>query len=330
MEFGWPALLWLLVLAPAPVLANVVAARRRRRAAAAGATQAPAPPVRAWRRAMPALLLSLALAALLVAAARPSAQLSLPAPHEVVVLAIDISGSMRAADIAPDRIGAARAAAREFVLRQPATTRIGLVAFAASASLVQTPTHDRDAVLAALDRLQLQQATAVGSGLLVALKAIDPALRFDLRAEDPRADPENWPAPIPPGSNRSAAIVLLSDGESGAGPEPELAARIAAQRGVRVYTVGLGTAKGAVLAVEGWSMRVRLDEAGLRRIAELTLGEYFPAASAAELTRVYRALDLKLGFERRRVELSGALSAAAALLLALSAGLSLAWFKRVF
>ena len=334
MEFGWPALLWLLALAPTPMLANVAAARRRRRAAAAGAAPAaalpPAPPVRAWRRAIPALLLSLALAVLVVAAARPSAQLTLPAPHEVVVLAIDISGSMRAADIAPDRIGAARAAAREFVLRQPVTTRIGLVAFAASASLVQAPTGDRQSVLDALDRLQLQQATAIGSGLLIALKAIEPGLRFDLRAEDPRADPEDWPEPLAPGSNRSAAIVLLSDGESGTGPDPELAARIAAQRGVRVHTVGLGTAGGTVLGVEGWSMRVRLDEAGLRRIADLTLGEYFPAASAGELARVYRALDLKLGFERRRVELAGALSAAAALLLALSAGLSLAWFRRVF
>ncbi|MFP5460231.1 MAG: VWA domain-containing protein [Gammaproteobacteria bacterium] len=336
MEFGWPALLLLLVLAPAPLVANVAAARRRRRAASAGpapaaALQPAAPvPVPAWRRALPAVLLSLALAALAVAAARPRAQLTLPAPHEVVVLAIDISGSMRAADIAPDRIGAARAAARDFILRQPATTRLGLVSFAASASLVQAPTSDRQAVLDALDRLQLQQATAIGSGLLVALKAIEPELRFDLRAEDPRADPENWPQPLAPGSNRSAAIVLLSDGESGTGPDPELAARIAAQRGVRVHTVGLGTAGGTVLAVDGWSMRVRLDEAGLRRIADLTLGEYFPAASAAELTRVYRALDLRLGFERRRVELAGALSAAAALLLALSAGFSLAWFRRVF
>lgn len=312
MELGWPLFLAMLVVVPVPLALALLA------------------PVPAWRRIVPALLLSLALTALVTAAARPSAQLTLPAPHDVVVLAIDISGSMRATDLAPDRIGAARSAAREFILRQPAGTRIGLVAFAASASQVQAPTHDRDAVLAALDRLQLQQATAVGAGLLVALKAIEPALQFDLRAEDPRADPESWPQPLSPGANRSAAIVLLSDGASSTGPDPERAARIVAQRGVRVYTVGLGTTAGTVLAFDGWSMRVRLDEAALQRIADLTLGEYFAAASTAELVRVYRGLDLKLAFERRRVELAGPLSALGATLLVLSAGLSLAWFRRVF
>ncbi|HWS74887.1 MAG TPA: VWA domain-containing protein, partial [Quisquiliibacterium sp.] len=282
------------------------------------------------RRLLPPALLLLALAGMVLAFARPNAVVTMPAPHDVVVLAIDISGSMRASDVEPDRISAARAAARDFVERQPAGTRIGVVAFAAAASLVQPPTHDRQAILAALDRLQLQQATAIGSGLLVALKAIEPSLQFDLRAADPRGDARNWPKPLAPGSNRSAAIVLLSDGESSTGPKPEVAAQIVAERGVRVYTVGLGTSAGTVLKIEGWSMRVRLDEAPLRKIADLTLGEYFPAASAPQLEQVYRTLDVKLAFERKRMEVTALFAAAAALLVALSSGLSLYWFNRAF
>lgn len=334
MSFGWPALLWLLVLLPLLALAHGLALRRRRRETRAhtAMVRAGAAPGLggATRRWLPPALLLLALAALLVGLARPSAVVTLPAPHEVVMLAIDISGSMRATDIEPDRITAARAAAREFVERQPAGTRIGVVAFAAAASLVQPPTHDRQAILAAIERLELQEATAIGSGLLLALKAIEPELRFDLRAADPRADPGQWPAPVAPGSNRSAAIVLLSDGESSTGPEPEVAARIVADRGVRVYTVGLGTPGGTVLRAEGWSMRVRLDEPTLRTLADLTVGEYFPAADAAQLVGVYRALDLKLAFERQRMEVTGLFAVAAALLVALSAGLSLWWSNRVF
>lgn len=339
MNFEWPELLWLLALVPAAASAWWLAVRRRRGRmvqlpgllAAIGRDAGAGRRLRTW---LPVLLLGAALVALLTAFARPSAVLTLPAPHDTVILAIDISGSMRAADVEPDRISAARAAARDFVERQPARTRIGVVAFAAAAAQVQAPTHDRRAILAALDRLQLQQATAIGSGLLVALKAIEPSLPIDLRGVDPRGDPrgdpQRWPEPVEPGSNGSAAIVLLSDGQSVTGPDPLVAARLVAERGVRVHTVGLGTPAGAVLSVQGWSMRVRLDEETLRKIADQTRGDYYAAADAGELERVYRTLGLRLAFERQRMEVTSLFAGAGALLLALSAGLSLWWFRRVF
>lgn len=368
MSFEWPALLWLLPVLPALAAAYVLALRRRRRRHAAvavllaGAGTDRGSPLRRW---LPPSLLLLGLAAMLVAVARPSAVVLVPAPHDTVILAIDVSGSMRANDVAPDRIGAARAAAQAFIEQQPARTRIGIVTFAAAASLVQPPTSDRQALLAALDRFQLQQATAIGSGLLVSLKAIFPELKIDLNdtragpgrgdaarerrarrpddgtlpapspgpgvgagaGADAGADP---PKPVAPGSHDAAAIVLLSDGESSTGPDPIEAAKLAASRGVRVHTVGFGTPGGVTLSVEGWSMRVRLDEATLKRIADLTRGDYYQAASAAELARVYSMLNAKLAFERRPIEVSGPLAAVGVLLALLSGGLSLLWFGRVF
>lgn len=337
MRFESPELLPLLALVPIALIVRWLAVRRRARnarsrAIVTGAVGADGAFVvgRRSRAFAPLVLFTVALAALLFAVARPSAVLTLPAPHDTVILAIDISGSMRADDLAPDRISAARAAALDFIDRQPSRTRVGVVAFAATAALVQPPTHDRNAVLAAIDRLQLQQATAIGSGLLVSLKAIEPGLNFDLYAPDPRAGTAIWPEPRAPGSNRSAAIVLVSDGQSVTGPDPLEAARIVAERGVRVHVVGLGTPKGTVLGVQGWSMRVKLDETTLREIADITHGHYYSAEDAADLRKVYRSLGLRVAFERQRFEVTGVFALAGALLLVVSAGLSMWRHRRVF
>lgn len=357
MTFLWPHMLALLGLVPLLVLGYLWLLRRRKRQAvryasltlireAMGRTSA-------WRRHVPPLLFLVAITAMLLAVARPAAVVTLPSQYETIILAIDVSGSMRATDIAPSRLEAAQAAARAFVSRQPGNARIGVVSFAGTASLVQAPTLDKDEVFAALDRFQLQPATAVGSGILIALKTIFPDIEFDLSSSDPHvippagADPTQGRSidqakkaqqmqssggpgkPASPGSYASAAIILLTDGQTTTGPDPIEAAKMAAERGVRVYTVGIGTPNGEILASEGWSMRVRLDEDSLKQIAQVTRAEYFYAGSANELTRVYDVLNSRLVMERKPTEITALVSAVAAFFALLSAALSLVWFQRV-
>jgi Ca-activated chloride channel family protein len=222
-----------------------------------------------------------------------------------------------------------------------------VVTFAGTAAVAQAPTPNREDLLAAIDRFQLQRATAIGSGILVSLKAIFPDADFDLRSSNPRREPmsdslrgtpldrmhdPDKPVfkPVPPGSYTSAAIILLTDGQSNVGPNPIEAARMAAERGVRVFTVGFGTTEGEILRFEGWSMRVRLDEETLKTIADLTQGEYFYAGSAEDLKKVYQTLSSRLVLETKETEITALFSAAAAVLASLSALLSLLWYNRIF
>jgi Ca-activated chloride channel family protein len=326
LTFLWPEFLWLLLAVPACIAAYVLLLKTKKRAAVRyGSLEIIKDALGrgiAWRRHLPPAMLLLALAAMIAAIARPAAVITLPSSHETVILAIDVSGSMRASDVEPSRIEAAQAAARTFVAEQPRSTRIGVVAFAGSAALVQPPTSNRGDVIAAIDQLQLQHATAVGSGLLVSLKAIFPEIDFDLK-EKPELPP------VPPGSYASAAIVLLTDGQTTTGPDPVDAARLAAERGVRVFTVGVGTDHGQILTGEGWSMRVRLDEDALKAIADLTRAEYFYAGNAVDLKRVYQSLRSKLVMEKKETEITALFSALAAATVLLSATLSLLWFNRV-
>jgi Ca-activated chloride channel homolog len=254
---------------------------------------------------------------------------------------------MRATDVAPSRFAAALTAVRTFVEQQPRNTRVGIVSFAGAASLIQPPTSNREDLLEALGRMQLQRGTAVGSGILVSLKAIFPDVRFNLNSSDPReveprsgvgaralgADAAKDPAedfrPVPPGSYGSAAIILLTDGQTTTGPDPVEASRMAAERGVRVFTIGIGTAAGEVLTGDGWAMHVRLDEAPLKEIAELTKAQYFYAGTATDLAKVYKTLSSRLTLERRESEVSALFAAGAALLAGLSAALSMMWFNRI-
>jgi Ca-activated chloride channel family protein len=326
MTFLWPELLWLLSLLPACVGLYLWILQRRKRSAVRYAGLAllkeAAGNRLAWRRHLPPALILLALAAMLAAIARPAAVIRLPSSHETVILAIDVSGSMRATDVEPTRIEAAQAAARAFVAAQPRGARIGVVAFGGDAALVQAPTSKRDDVLSAIDQLQLQHATAIGSAILVSLKAIFPQLDFDLRRKSDLK-------PVAPGSHAEAAIILLSDGQTTAGPDPVEAARLAAERGVRVFTVGVGTDNGQILTGEGWSMRVRLDEDSLKAIADLTRAEYFHAANAADLKKVYHSLRSKIVMEKKQVEITAFFSALGAATILLSATLSLLWFNRI-
>ena len=346
MTFFWPEMLWLLLLVPALLGAYVLLLRRKKKAAlryaslslvreALGAGQR-------FRRHVPPLLFLMALALMLVAVARPSAVVTLPSQHETVILAMDVSGSMRATDVKPSRMVAMQEAARAFVAEQPKTTRIGVVSFAATASVVQSPTHSREDILGAIDRFSLQRGTAVGSGILVSLKTIFPDVEFDLRLSNPRGPAQKSapldPAkaaekpqskPVPPGSYSGAAIILLTDGQTTTGPDPIESARMAADRGVRVYTVGIGTASGEIIGAEGWSFRVRLDEESLKTIANLTRAEYFYAGTAADLQKIYQNLNTRIFFEQKETEITALFAAAAAVLAFLSALLSMLWFNRI-
>jgi Ca-activated chloride channel family protein len=346
MTWLWPEMLWLLLLVPAVVVAYLVILRRKQKSALRYASLSVMKDAlgagHRMRRHIPPVLFLAAFTLMIIAIARPAAVVTLPSQHETIILSMDVSGSMRATDVKPSRIAAAQEAARAFVAEQPKSTRIGVVSFAATASVVQSPTHSRDDILAAIERFQLQRGTAVGSGILVALKMIFPDAEFDLRASNPRAqplkasplDPQKAADPgdaksVPPGSYSSAAIILLTDGQTTTGPDPIESARIAADRGVRVYTVGIGTQSGETIGAEGWSMRVRLDEQALKQIATITQGEYFYAGTAADLQKIYKNLNTKLFFEQRETEISALFAAAAAVLALLSGLLSLLWFNRI-
>jgi len=344
MSFLWPDLLWSLAVVPLLVALYFWALSRRKKVAvryaglvlvreAAGAQR--------WRRHVPPLLLLLAITTLLLAVARPTAVVTLPSKHETVILTMDVSGSMRASDVAPTRLGAAQLAARSFVEQQPRSTRVGIVTFGGGAALVQPPTQSRDDLLQAIDRFELQRGTAVGSGILMSLKTIFPDEEIELPSFDARKaatatslDAPHRPAAEPamrvaPGSFTSAVVILLSDGQTTTGPDPLEAAKLAADHGVRIYTVGIGTPNGEILIGDGWSMRVRLDEEALKAIAKTTDAEYFYAATADDLKKVYDSLNSKLVFETRDTEITSLFAAVAAALAVVSALLSMLWFNRV-
>jgi Ca-activated chloride channel family protein len=350
MTILWPEMLWLMLAVPAIIVAYLLVLRRKKkialRYASLSMVQEAMGASRRLRRHIPPLIFLLALISMLIAISRPAAVVTLPYQYETVILAIDASGSMRAADVSPTRMAAAQAAARSFVADQPRSTRLAVVSFAATASVVQSPTLNREDVLAALDRIQLQRGTAIGSGILVSLKILFPDLEFDLRSSNPRpggahetarSTPIDTPAkgqaadsnPAPPGSYASAAIILLSDGQTTAGPDPIEAAKMAAEHGVRVFTVGIGTLSGEILAAEGWSMRVRLDEEALKTIANVTKAEYFYAGTATDLTKIYRTLNSRLVLEKKATEVTALFAAAGAVFALLSGLLSLLWFNRI-
>jgi Ca-activated chloride channel family protein len=337
MNFLWPEFLWGLGALPLLVLLYFVILRKKQRTALRYASlsllKEAIGPRAALRRHLPPFLFLLALAGMIVAAARPTAVVTLPSTHETVILAMDVSGSMRATDVQPNRLAASQAAAKQFVSEQPENVRIGVVAFAGTATLAQAPTRNREEVIAAIDRFQLQRATAIGSAIIVSLATLFPdhglnvaSFSFGSRFQDSH---KNF-KPVPPGSYNSAVIVLLTDGQRTTGPDSLVAARLAAERGVRIYTVGFGTTSGEIIGFEGWSMRVRLDEETLKAIADLTRGEYFFAGSAPDLKKVYDTLRSRIAFETRRTEVTALVSIAAAALALASALLSMLWFHRIF
>lgn len=357
MRFLWPDLLWLLLALPALTGAYVLALRRKKKAALRYASlllvRAAIGPRQTLRRHVPPALFLLALAAGILAIARPTGSLTLPADHMTLILAMDVSRSMLAKDVAPNRISAAQAAVKAFVDGIPGNVRVGIVSFAGSATVVQTPTSVRDELIAAVDRFQLQRATATGAGLLLALSQLLPDAGIDVESgvfdgnfsrqrgesssidrtrkekkEEKKEEKRDFVV-VPPGSYTGGAIVLLSDGRRTSGPDPLKVAKLAADRGVRVYTVGFGTKEGAEIpGAEGFSFFARLDEDTLKGVASITGGEYFHAGNSEDLKKVYEKLNAKFTLERRETEVGALLSALAVLLLIAAGALSMMWFHR--
>lgn len=345
MQFLWPQFLWLLLALPLLVGLYVLLLRRKKKMAvryaslsivkeAMGARQQ-------VRRHIPPALFLLAMAALLLAAARPVAVVTLPSNQQTIILAMDVSGSMRAADVQPNRLVAAQNAAKAFIQELPRHVKVGIVAFAGSAQVAQLPTVNREDLVTAIDRFQLQRATATGNAIVISLATLFPDAGIDLESMqsgrerqrgfslDADKKPKKEFTPVAPGSYPSAAIIMLTDGQRTTGVDPLEAAKLAADRGVRVYTVGIGTVDGETIGFEGWSMRVRLDEETLKAIANKTSAEYFYAGTAQDLRKVYETLSSKLTVEKKETEISALFAMAAAVLVLLSAGLSLLWFNRI-
>lgn len=313
VRFQWPILLWGVALIPLLSLAYLFAERRRESAARRFSSPAMLPNiVRArpgWRRHVPPVLMLLAVAALLVGLARPEAALSVPRERATVVLAIDSSNSMLSADVEPDRLGAARSAARSFLRQIPDTFQVGVVTFGARAQMLSAPTIDRTAVREALDSLQPSRGTLLGDGLARAIEA---------RELVPN-EPGQEPAPM--------VVLLLSDGnDTGSEVPPFEAAQQARELGIRIHTIALGVGEG--IGPNGKRYR-EPDVAGLRDIAAATGGHFFVTPTAGELDDVYRSLGSSLGRVRQHREVTVAFVGAGALLLALSGVASAAWFKRV-
>ncbi len=290
-----------------------------------------------FRRHVPALLYLVALATMVFALARPEGIVSTSEERGIVVLTLDVSGSMWAEDVAPNRMEATKKAAREFVSKQPKGIQIGVVSFTDFAALLQPPTRDKKAAIDAIDRLQPQRGTNMGGGLQVALDAIYSALdtagpgASPSPAARPGLAPTPTPVPAPRGSSKEppASIVIVSDGDSNTGPPPLRVADEAQAAGVKVFTVGIGTPEGTVVRIQGRSAFTRLNEDVLRQIAEATGGQYYNARDASQLEKVYDQVARERQSEPQQTELTYYLTGTALLFSVIAGAFSLAWFNRL-
>lgn len=362
MQFLWPSLLWSLLLVPVLVAIYILVQRRRRRYAlrysSISLIKLAMTPGSKWRRHIPAAVFFLGLAVLLSALARPQSVVIVPQDAQTIILAIDVSGSMRTRDIDPSRIEAAKAAASAFVREESPQARIGVVAFSGTASIVQQPTIDHDLVQTAISRLTLERSTAIGSGLIASLNAIYGNIFTDTFGGAITISPGATITSVPEGTHAPSTIILLTDGANVQGPSPRDAAEKAADLGVRVFTIGVGNPnssssrqpdnqpQGASPSTggpnggfgggfnggspgRGFSGRFEVDETTLKGIAETTDGEYFLATDANALKDVYQKLKGELVFVPVKTEVTSYFTAIGAALTILAITLSVFLFNRV-
>jgi Ca-activated chloride channel family protein len=285
------------------------------------------------RERVPALLFLAAMIVLAVAVARPQTAVSLPRSEGILMLTFDVSGSMAADDLEPSRLDASRGIAQAFVDERPDGVVIGVVAFSDTGLSVQVPTDDSMMLRQSIDRLAPAQGTSIGQGILASLEAIErleigtPPEYYSIRPPEPTRAPE----PVEPGSHSAAAIVLLTDGENTLPPTPLEAAPIAADRGIRVHTIGIGTAEGTTLKTDGFAVHTQLDEPLLRHIAEISDGTYLALdpdveeiTEAIDTKEVYKTLGRHLNIRREPMEVTSLFAGIGALLLLAGAVTSLA------
>lgn len=342
MSFIWPQALYALLLIPLLLAVYLWMQRRRARYAVRFASVAmvrqavgKGPGI---RRHIPAAFFLLALAGMIVALARPQATVTVPRNTGTVMLVIDVSGSMQATDVRPNRMEATKEAANLFVSRQPSGVKIGVVSFSDFGALVQPPTRDKELVQKAIDRLRPQRGTNIGGGLQTALDALyegSDAPRPTVvpsGSAGPITRPTPAPTPNPAAADAKAppaSIVLVSDGESNVGPPAVEVAQEAQRAGVKVYTVGIGTKEGVNLNIQGRRVFTRLDEDTLRSIADTTGGRYLNAQNESELRAVYDELAREREFEKEKTEITFGFTAGALVLSMVGGLLSLLWFNRL-
>jgi Ca-activated chloride channel family protein len=297
------------------VVAQAIARRRRRRFAirfpATGTVAAILSRTPRWRRRIPALLLALAVATLALALARPQRTVAVPVEEATVVLITDTSRSMQAKDVDPDRLEAARGAAKNFLSQVPRQMRVGLVAFSSTPHTVERPTRDRETISSVLDSLTADGATATGDALDVALDSL--------------TERRNGRERRPP-----AAIVLLSDGKTTEGRDPIQIARRAARLKIPVSTVALGTPDGTVPGGPfGQPLSVPPDPETLRRISNITGGEAFSVDDAGELDRIYERVGTQVGTRPEKREVTAGFAGIGLVLLAGGVLAALRWRARL-
>jgi Ca-activated chloride channel family protein len=322
VSFGAPLILIALVAVPVLALGYVALQRDQLRAASAFAAPAMAPSVAPrrprWRRHVPLLAFLLAIAILVVAAAKPQRTVAVPVEHAQIMLLTDVSGSMLATDVKPNRLVAARRAASAFIDKVPKQVNVGVEAFNQVPQVLANPTTDRDALAQALGRLKSSGGTATGEAIQTATRVLRQA-------------------PSQNGKKPPSAIVLLSDGASTKGVDPVAAAQAAAKLKIPVYTVTLGTAAGTITvprseanpAAGTITKPVPPDEASLRQIAQASGGKSYSAESADDLSDVYKRLGSQLGTKKEPREITAGFAGAGLALMALGAALSLRWFGRL-
>ncbi len=355
MKFVWPPALLLLGLVPAFVAGYLALLRRRGRRvaelAAKGFVASPSTQRLRRLRHVPYALFLLGLTVMIAGVARPQTKITIPRREGTVILAFDVSNSMRARDLKPSRMDAAKEAARAFVAKQPSSIRIGVVAFSDGSLVTQQPTTDRGAVLQAIRRLAPQGGTSLGQGIYASLQAIaGKSVSLDLPGpgapgarSTEAASPDTAPSgPTNPdavapdaidnvdiGYFGAGAVVLLSDGENTDDLDPLAVAKLASTGGVKIYPVGVGSTEETVVELDGFQFATSLDEAALQGIADITDGTYFRAESAASLSSIYQSIDLEWRRESEFTEITALVAAAGAALLAIGAALSLFWMGRL-
>ncbi len=334
MKFIWPAMLLLLLLVPVFVLLYVRMQQRRQKLATSygslGMMQGAVRNRIGSRRHVPPAIFLVALIILIVALARPETNVSLPRIQGTVILAFDVSGSMAADDLKPTRMEAAKTAVQSFIERQSPFVQIGVVAFSDSGLSVQIPTNDKDELLAAIGRLTSQRGTSLANGILASLTTIDAGNGVPTNYySNLTPTPAPTPTPMPNGVYTSSVIILLTDGENNQNPDPLEVAQAAADRGVRIYTVGIGSPTGADLHVEGFTIHTQLDEAMLQQISQITGGTYYNAENEEDLLNIYDNLNPTLVVKPEEIEVTSIFAGFSILFLLIGGTISLLWFGRV-
>jgi Ca-activated chloride channel family protein len=333
MSFIWPTLLLVLLCVPLLVLLYLqLQARRRRFAARYGSLGLVHDAIGkgiGFRRHIPALIFLTGITILIFSLARPQATISVPRIEGTVILTFDVSGSMVATDLEPTRMEAAKAAAQQFVENQPAGVAVGVVVFSDGGISVQPPTHERSETLTTIERLVPRRGTSIGNGILVALNTIavdagdPPILKTSAASEAVEA------LPAPQGWYPSAAIVLLTDGENNEEPDPAMATDLAADLGVRVYTIGIGSVAGTNIEVEGFTIHTSLNEPILQYIAGQTGGAYYNAGNEEDLRRIYDDLEPKFSVKPEEIEMTSIFAGLGMIVFLIGGLLSLLWFGHV-